>query len=128
MARILLIDDDVDIVEMYEATLRAKGNEVVTAYTAQEARKKLAAGEFDAVVLDVMMETVDAGFQLGRDIHEQFPDMPILFLSSIVGEIDETIGIPNTFEADGSWLKTVRFLDKPVTAEVLIREVAALVG
>jgi CheY-like chemotaxis protein len=123
MAKIMIIDDDVDMVEMYQTVLKKKNHEIVAAYTAAEAREKLKNYRPDVVVLDVMMETEDAGFQLGRDIHKQLPTTVILFLSSIVRDIDERVGIPNTFEADTSWLKYVKFLNKPVKAETLIQEI-----
>ena len=119
MANVMLIDDDVDMVAMYQTILQQKGHTITTANTAGEAREMLSKKRPDIVILDVMMETADAGFELGRDIHEKFPDLHILFLSSIVGEIDEQTGIPNIFEVDDSWLKLINFLDKPVDAETL---------
>jgi len=128
MPIVMIIDDDVDMVDMYQAVLNQKGHEVIIAYTAEEARKTLATKRPDIVVLDVMMETVDAGFELGREIHTKFPDLPILFLSSIISEIDEKTGIPNIFEVDDSWLKLIRFLDKPVKAEKLSAEIDKLLA
>ena len=73
MATILLIDDDVDLVEMNAAVLAHRGHEVLRAYSAADARRKLAAGPApDVVVLDVMMEDV-GGLRAGQGNPREAP-------------------------------------------------------
>ena len=120
MAKILLIDDDVDMVEMYKIILTHRGHKVTAAYNAAEARalmKKRAPA--DAVVLDVMMETATIGFDLAREIHQKYPKLPILMLSGVRGAKD----LPFKFEPDEDWLPVKDVLEKPVKPEVLLKAV-----
>ncbi len=122
MATILLIDDDVDLVEMNAAVLAHRGHEVLRAYSAADARRKLAAGPApDVVVLDVMMEDVSAGFELAREIHEKLPQLPLIMLSGV----HAATGVPFRFKPDETWLPVSKFLDKPVPPATLAGEVEA---
>jgi CheY-like chemotaxis protein len=125
MATILLIDDDVDLVEMNSVVLAHRGHEVLKAYSAAEARRKLEAGaKPDVVVLDVMMEEVSAGFDLAREIHQKFPDLPTIMLSGV----QAATGVPFRFKPDETWLPVVRFLDKPVAPAALANEIDQLLA
>lgn len=121
MASILLIDDDVDLVEMNRTLLAHRGHQVTTAYSAAEARKVLDK-PYDLAVLDVMMETVSAGFDLAREIHVKYPDMPTVILSGV----HDATGVPFRFQPDEEWLPVVKFLDKPVEPAVLCEEVESI--
>jgi DNA-binding NtrC family response regulator len=121
MAKVFLIDDDIDLVKMNEVVLKKRGHEVVTAYSAAEAKTKLAQARPDIIVLDVMMESRSAGFELAREIHKTYPDMPTLMLTSV----HEATGVPFRFEPDESWLAVVKFMDKPVVPTKLAEEIEA---
>lgn len=117
MAKILLVDDDVDLVEMYTAVLAHRGHEVEGAYSAKEALEAVSdEGAPDIFVLDVMMESQTAGFQLARDLHERFPSTPAIMLTGI----HAASGVPFRFAPEKDWLPVVVFLDKPVTAAALV--------
>jgi len=123
MARILLIDDDVDLVAMNKAVLAQRGHEVVTAHSAGEAKDALRTRP-DLVVLDVMMETVSTGFELARDIHRLYPDLPTVILSGV----HDATGVPFRFEPDSDWLPVLKFLDKPVAPGKLATEVESILA
>lgn len=59
MKRILLVDDDLYVRELYEELLGNEGYEVVTASDGAEGLEKMADGGFDLVLLDVMMPKID---------------------------------------------------------------------
>jgi len=63
MSKILIIDDDVDIVEAIKIVLESKGHKTITAYEGEEGYKK-AAERPDLIILDVVMKTKDQGFQI----------------------------------------------------------------
>jgi len=119
MAKVLLIDDDVDLIEMNRAVLTNRGLDVAAAYNSDEARTALQAGTPDLVVLDVMMETHTAGFDLAREIHEQHPDLPILMLTGV----REATGVPFEFTPDETWLPVLQFLEKPFEPAALADKV-----
>lgn len=125
MATILLIDDDVDLVEMNAAVLIHKGHKVLKAFSAADARRLLAEGvKVDAVVLDVMMEDVSSGFELAREIHQQYPDLPTVMLSGV----HAATGVPFRFTPDETWLPVAKFMDKPVAPSALAKEVDAILA
>jgi DNA-binding NtrC family response regulator len=82
VATILLVDDDVDLVEMYRVVLDHRGHTVWPAYSAADASKALEKDVPDIVVLDVMMESDTAGFNLAREIHERHPALPVVMRAS----------------------------------------------
>jgi DNA-binding NtrC family response regulator len=125
MAKILLVDDDVDLTEGYAAVLTARGHEVKAVHSAADARALVDAGETpDVFVLDVMMESDTAGFALAREIHEKLPDVPAVMLSGV----REASGAPYRFEPDETWLPVIKFFDKPLEPARLAAEIEALVS
>lgn len=82
--RILVIDDDADLVESTSALLKAQGYDVSGALGAAEGRKAIRDWRPDLVVLDIMMETDAAGFDLAYALKEDPATrrLPIVILSS----------------------------------------------
>ncbi len=118
MAKLLLVDDDVDFIEQYRAALAGTGHELISAYSTREARQLLETMTPDLAVVDVMMENGLPGFDLAREIHHQAPDVPILMISSL----NEQLKAPISFERDENF-PIHKFLNKPVPSQVLRREV-----
>lgn len=123
MANVLLVDDDVDLIAINSTVLKSRGHEVTAAYSAAEAIKSIEQSVPDAVVLDVMMETQTAGFELAREIHEKHSDLPILMLTGV----REATGVPFKFEPDETWLPVVEVLEKPFAPAELGNKVDELV-
>jgi len=119
MATILLVDDDVDLVQMNRRVLEHRGHSVVCANTAEEARELLKTTQPELAVVDVMMESQTAGFDLAREIHQRLPEVPMIVLSGI----HEATGVPFRFEPDETWLPVLKFLDKPVAPADLAGEI-----
>ena len=124
MATILLIDDDAGLVEAYKLVVTQHGHEAKVAYSAEEARQLLKAGRPDAVVLDVMMERMDSGFDLAREVNQQFPDLPIIMLTSVHQSVPRSLH----FEPDETRLPVSKFVEKPVAPAVLINEIEAMLA
>ena len=122
MAKVLLVDDDVDLVHMNRLVLQKRGHEVTAAYSAAEARAALQKGRPDIAVLDVMMESMTAGFDLAREVHGLLPDLPMIILSGV----HEATGVPFRFEPEKDWLPVLKFLDKPVEPARLADEIEAV--
>ena len=79
--RILLVDDDPNLLVVLAEQLRDDGFEVSTARDGQEALHRLDAGWPDLILLDLMMPKVD-GLALAREI-KAAADLPIIVLSAI---------------------------------------------
>lgn len=83
--RILIIDDDAYIRDLYEEVLKGEGYDVTTAQDGQEGLEHLARGGFDAVLLDVMMPKLD-GMGVLTKIKESppaAPNGPILLMTNL---------------------------------------------
>lgn len=113
-AKILLADDEKDIVEFLEYNLALEGFDVITAYDGKEALEKLSQKP-DLIILDVMMPKFD-GFEVCRQIrkNEQFSTTPVIFLTAKSSEVDEIKGLE---------LGADDFIGKPISPKKLVARV-----
>ena len=83
--KILLVDDDQDLVLAISAMLTGHNFDVATANSKAEGLEKIKEVNPDMVVLDVNMETPSAGFEMNRELRtsEEFKSVPILMLTGI---------------------------------------------
>ncbi|MBL7063154.1 MAG: response regulator transcription factor [Anaerolineae bacterium] len=88
MSRILVIDDDADILRILELTLTKNGFEVVLATDGLEGLRRAYETHPDAIILDVMMPTRD-GFETCRGLREMTA-VPIIFLTA-KGAVDDIV-------------------------------------
>ena len=110
--RILVVDDDENILNLERTILEQKGFEVTAAQGGAEALKLLADKTYDLVLLDVMMPEVD-GFTVCRKIKEddRLKDVPVIFLTAKGG--GEAL-------AEGFESGAVMYINKPFTANKLL--------
>jgi two-component system KDP operon response regulator KdpE len=85
--RILIVDDEPNILGTLAPLLRTRGYEVVTATTAGAAREAIARDHVDLIVLDLGLPDAD-GVEFCRDIREAYP-LPIVVLSARGAESDK---------------------------------------
>jgi len=125
MARILIIDDDPDIVLAIRMSLEVEGYEVIEANSGAQGIDMIKAERPDLIILDVMMETKTEGFQMALKLHSpdptsefvEFKDIPILMLTAIHSTT------PLRFEPDIDYLPVELFVDKPIELEDLVGKV-----
>ena len=91
-ARLLVVDDEPNIVELLSASLRFAGFEVETATTGMEALTKAREYRPDLVVLDVMMPQMD-GFDVVRRLRADGLRFPVLFLTARDSTEDKITGL-----------------------------------
>ena len=89
-AKILIVDDDVDIINVLQTILENENYTVITANDKTEGLKKAKEEKPDLAILDVMMTTQYEGFEMAKELKENkmFSNMPIIMQTSI--EIIET--------------------------------------
>ena len=121
MARILLVDDDAELVARNAAALEADGHTVTTASTTAGGLDAIRHRAPDVVVLEAMLDRATAGFDLARRIARDFPALPLIMLS----RVDEVLSARElaSQDRDDGWLPVQRFMEKPVAPEVLVYEV-----
>lgn len=123
MPKILIIDDDPDITEGMRVVLENKNYQVSSAKSGEDGIKKVKQEKFDLVILDVMMETKDKGFEVAREIKKENKNTPIIMLTAI----KEKLGFDFKEEAgDQNWLPVDDYLDKPLKPQELISKVENL--
>lgn len=125
MAKILIIDDDPDIVMTARMVLEDAGHKVMDAKNGKSGMEIIRKDRPDIIILDVMMDTATEGFQLALKLrnpdpesdYAEFAGIPILMLTAIHSTT------PLRFEADIDYLPVELFVDKPIDPEDLIGKV-----
>ena len=90
-ARVLVVDDEKNIVDIIKYNLKKEGYEVITAYDGEEAVKLNEENEPDLILLDIMMPKLD-GYAACRKIREKY-DTPIIMLTARAEEVDKVLGL-----------------------------------
>ncbi len=114
--RLLLVDDEKRMVDSLRRGLVAEGFAVEVAHTGPDGLRQAAYGEFDALVLDVMLPGL-SGFEIVRRLRAQDNWVPILMLSAKDGEYDQADALDDG--ADD-------YLTKPFSYVVLLARIRAL--
>src|SRR5574340_463475 len=122
--RVLLVDDDADILITLSAMLTSAGYEVESALGAREALAISAGRRYDLAVMDLMMEESDSGVQVARELRRrpETAGTPIILLTAVAEKTG--FRVPLATEEEREWLQVDAWLDKPVTAERLLAEIA----
>ena len=84
-AKVLIVDDEKDFLDIMAERMGARGMEVSTATSAENALKMVLKESFDAVIMDLMMPEMD-GFKALKLFKETRPDLPIILLTANVPE------------------------------------------
>jgi len=82
-SKILVIDDDPDILDAVSIVLKSENYIVVTAMDGQEGVEKFKSEKPDLILCDMMMERIDAGAKVAEAIRQEDKNIPIYLLSSI---------------------------------------------
>ena len=110
MSRLLVVDDDIQMLSALEAALRRKGHTVETASNGIDAASKLEKETVQAVITDLRMPGMN-GLELQRRLSQNGNPVPIIFLSAQASEEDERSALRSG---------AVQFLRKPVSKEALL--------
>ena len=121
MAKILIIDDDADIVEATKIVLESKGYKVISANEGDAGYKKAEAERPDLIILDVMMKTKGQGFQVSYKLknNPELSKIPILMLTSVGRET----GFKFSKETDEDYLPVEELVEKPIKPKDLLLKV-----
>jgi CheY-like chemotaxis protein len=122
--KILVVDDDPDILDQLTATLSADGYEVISADGHVAAEEAILKTRPDLAIVDLMMEEKDSGFVLSHQIKNLYPDTPIIMLTAVAGATGLSF-LAQSADAR-SWIKVDKLLDKPVRGEQLKAEIRRL--
>ena len=122
MSYIVTIDDDADLRNETEMLLTGAGHQIALAANREDGLKLVMDTSPDLTILDVMMDDIDDGFVLARELRRRGYDNPIL----MVTKMKQYVGMQ--YGRDCEWLPVDEFLEKPVTSEHLLRAVGRLLN
>ncbi len=123
-AKILIVDDDPDYVEITKSILESRNYRVETAHSKTEAEQKIAAFNPDLIILDIIMDRMNDGFKLCYELKHDpvLRSIPVFAISSV----NQVTGFTFSPETDGEYFQADDFAEKPIKADELLRRVAAL--
>ncbi len=114
--RILVVEDEVRLAQALQRGLRAEGFAVDLAHDGEEGLFRAREGEYDAVILDIMLPKL-SGYRICRALRAENNWVPVLMLSAKDGEYDQ---------ADGLDIGADDYLTKPFSYVVLVAKLRAL--
>jgi DNA-binding response OmpR family regulator len=120
VAKILIVDDDPDIVEAVQFFLEKAGHQIACAYSRAEGATKLEEFNPDLLILDVMMEQPDDGLAMAQELRRRGWKRPILMLTSL----GQVTGME--YDKDDALVPVDDFQEKPVAPEELVARVQKL--
>ena len=120
---ILIVDDDPDYLFQMKHHVESFGFDVITAENMKEAEEALVQKP-DLAILDLMMETQDAGFVLAYKFKKQFPEMKIIIATAVTAETGINFHVDT--EDDKQWIKADLYIEKGIRSDQLHREINKL--
>jgi len=111
--KVLLVDDEEDFLEIMAERMRARDMIVETCTSAEEAYKKIASENFDAIILDFMMPGVD-GMRALKEIKAKSPESQIILLTGHA-TIEKSVEAMKAGATD--------FLEKPADLKALEQKI-----
>ncbi|MDY6795633.1 MAG: response regulator [Actinomycetota bacterium] len=118
--KILVVDDDREMVELIELFLSNAGFLTLSAFSGEEALEKTFKEKPDLILLDIMMPKID-GWEVLRRIKNdpQVQDTPVAFITARTQNIDKMIGL--------SVMKAAGYITKPFSKQELLTEVRRII-
>jgi len=112
-AKVLLVDDEEDFLDIMAERMAARGMDVATAGSAEDALKMVMAESYDAVIMDLMMPEMD-GFKALKLFKNARPDLSIILL---------TANVPQETCLAAIKLGAMDVIEKPADLNLLTRRI-----
>ncbi|MEM1323867.1 MAG: response regulator transcription factor [Bacteroidota bacterium] len=116
MKKVLVVEDDINIVDLLEIHLRDLDCQLEKAYDGETGLAKATSGSFDLIILDLMLPKMD-GMEVCRQVRASKIHTPILMLTAKSEEIDKVLGLETG--ADD-------YLTKPFSVREFIARIKAI--
>ena len=117
--RVLVVDDEKTIVKGISFSLKQDNMEVDTAFDGEEAVEKAREGDYDIILLDVMLPKL-SGFDACQAIRE-FSDVPIIMLTAKGDDMDKILGLE--YGADDYITKPFNILEVKARIKAIMRRI-----
>ena len=122
--KILIVDDDQDVLESTKIVLEHNRYETVTATNIKVAEEILNREDIDLILLDVMMEKDSDGFNFAQFVkmNERFKHIPIILITAV----NQRTKFKFDIKKDGDFLPVEKFMEKPIEFDDLIVTIRGL--
>jgi response regulator RpfG family c-di-GMP phosphodiesterase len=122
--KILVVDDDIDVLESRRIVLEHNNYEVETASNIKVAGEILEKMKIDLILLDVMMEKDTDGFNFAQEVkaNKKFKHIPIILATAV----NQRTKFKFDIETDGDFLPVEKFMEKPIDPDDLIVAIRGL--
>jgi len=111
--KILIIDDDLDILETMQSLLEYEGFQIISADSVEKGIETIGLASPDLILLDIMFpEKKTRGFEAAAEIKERYPAIPVFVLTAINREY--------AFGFSKEDVRADEFLNKPVKTDFLV--------
>jgi CheY-like chemotaxis protein len=130
MARILIVDDDLDIIDSLKMVLEANEHEVLVKTDPDNLVESVKEMHPDLIILDIIFpEDPHAGFAAARNLHknDEVRDIPVLLLSAVNQLSKMSFGFSDA-DISEDFMPVKAFIEKPVEPTALISKVNELLG
>ncbi|MEW6115804.1 MAG: response regulator [Nitrospirota bacterium] len=115
--KILVVDDEKNILKLYQAELEDEGYTVVTANSGREALEVFEKENPDLVTLDILMPDMD-GIQVLRQMKEKRPSVPIIMLTAYDYRDDFSVWVSDAYVVKSSDLTNLKATIKQLLSKV----------
>lgn len=122
--RILVVEDDVDVLDSRKIVLEHNNYSVATATNVPGAREILEKENIDLIILDIMLENESDGFHFALFVkmHESFKSIPIIIATAV----NQKTRFKFDISKDREFLPVEKFLEKPIDHDELIVTIRSL--
>lgn len=122
--KILVVEDEIDILEAHKVVLEHNHYEVLTATNVGVAKELLEKHSIDLILLDVMMEKDSDGFNFAQYVKgsKKYKHIPIVLATAVNVRTKFMFDL----EKDGDFLPVEKFMDKPIDPDDLIATIRGL--
>jgi len=123
--RILIVDDDPDFSTAIQKILSSANYDVDVAGNVKDGFQAIEDKIPDLILLDVMMEKYDDGFNMCYDLKhdDRYRGIPVIIITAVT----EVTGLKFSPKTDGEYLEADDYVQKPISAEALLDKVKRLI-
>lgn len=111
--KILVVDDEKNILKLYKAELEDDGYQVVVANSGKEAIELFRSENPDLVTLDIMMPDMD-GIQVLRQLKQEKPQIPVIMLTAYDYRDDFSVWVSDAYVVKSSDLVSLKSTIKQI--------------